>query len=238
RTLLADHPDFVAVGEGADRRDAVEAIAREKPDLVFLDVQMAEMNGLDVARALEARAGASGPSPAVIFVTAYDRYALSAFEVHALDYLLKPFDEERFAGALDRVRAHHATSETRDAHTRLLAVLRDLSRGDTVEETRSRGTTLRVADLEVDIRARRVTRAGAPVALRPKEFELLVALLKRAGDVITRRELLHEVWGYGDDVISRTIDTHVAELRRKLGHAAGVPGHIATVARTGYRLEI
>ncbi|HEU4563263.1 MAG TPA: response regulator [Gemmatimonadaceae bacterium] len=236
RTLLAEHADFAVVAECGDGRQAVEVIGRERPDFVFLDIQMPEMDGLAVAGALTRER-----PPAVVFVTAYDQYALRAFEVHALDYLLKPFDEERFLATLERVRAHQASAETRDAHARLLALLRDLSRGDVPglpERARAPGTVLRVAEIEVDVRGRTVRRAGAPVALRPKEFDLLVALLKRAGDVVSRRDLLHEVWGYSDDVVSRTIDTHVAELRRKLGCAPGQPGHIATVARMGYRLVV
>ena len=95
-----------------------------------------------------------------------------------------------------------------------------------------------VGDISVDPRTRTVRRGDLPVVLRPKEFELLVALMRRAGDVLGRRELLHDVWRYSDSVTSRTVDTHIAELRRKLAHAAGQPGHIATVARTGYRLEV
>jgi DNA-binding response OmpR family regulator len=82
-----------------------------------------------------------------------------------------------------------------------------------------------------------VTRAGAPVALRPKEYELLVALLRRDGAVATRHELLREVWGYDDSVTSRTVDTHMAELRRKLEPDPGNPRHLLTVRKTGYRLE-
>ena len=78
---------------------------------------------------------------------------------------------------------------------------------------------------------------AAPSSLRPKEYDLLRALVARAGAVVTRRELLAEVWGYRDDVSSRTVDTHVAVLRRKLGHAAEESGFILTVAKTGYRLK-
>ena len=73
--------------------------------------------------------------------------------------------------------------------------------------------------------------------LRPKEYELLRALVARAGAVASRRELLVEVWGYREDVSSRTVDTHVAVLRRKLGHRPEEPGYILTVAKTGYRLR-
>jgi two-component system LytT family response regulator len=257
RTLLAEHADFAVVGECGDGREALDAIPRVRPDLLFLDVQMAEMNGLEVARALERHADGADAAPlAIVFVTAFDQYAVRAFEVSALDYLLKPFDEDRFVATLDRVRAHRANGQTREAHARLLGVLRELSRGHAggaggAASAHGNGAaaavptaaprdaaTLRVADLEVDVRARVVRRGGTPVQLRPKEFDLLVALLKHAGDVVPRRLLLHDVWGYSDDVVSRTIDTHLAELRRKLGHRPGQPGHIATVARTGYRMEV
>ena len=240
RTLLAEHADFSVVAECGDGREALEAIGRLRPELVFLDVQMAEVDGVAVAQALE-RAGAAGAQPTVVFVTAFDQYAVRAFELRALDYLLKPFDEARFGATLQRVREQRASAETRDAHGRLLGLLRDLSRGEGVAMQGApvrAASVLRVADLDVDVRARAVRRGGAVVPLRPKEFDLLVALIKRAGDVVSRRDLLQEVWGYSEDVASRTIDTHVAELRRKLGHPAGTPGHIATVARTGYRLEV
>ncbi|MFQ5528936.1 MAG: LytR/AlgR family response regulator transcription factor [Gemmatimonadota bacterium] len=100
RTLLADHADIDLIGECEDGPAAVEAIERERPDLVFLDVQMPELTGFQVLERLE-----SAP-PEVIFVTAYDQYAIRAFDVHALDYLLKPFDRERFERALARARAN------------------------------------------------------------------------------------------------------------------------------------
>jgi DNA-binding response OmpR family regulator len=74
------------------------------------------------------------------------------------------------------------------------------------------------------------------VALRPKEFDLLAALIQRRGDVVSRDELLHQVWGYADEVFSRTVDTHVAELRRKLEPDPARPRHILTVRKAGYRL--
>jgi two-component system, LytTR family, response regulator len=98
--LLHGDPEVDLVGECATGRQAVESIRRLGPDLVFLDVQMPEMSGFDVIRALE-----GGPVPVVIFVTAYDRYALDAFEVHALDYLLKPFSRSRFQSSLRHAKA-------------------------------------------------------------------------------------------------------------------------------------
>jgi two-component system LytT family response regulator len=100
KDLLTDEPEFTLVGECANGLEAVAALQDNPCDLVFLDVQMPGLDGLEVARRL-----ASGSGPAVIFVTAYDCYALPAFEVHAVDYLLKPFDRERFQKALVWARA-------------------------------------------------------------------------------------------------------------------------------------
>jgi two-component system, LytTR family, response regulator len=99
RLLLAREEDFPIVAECGHGADAIEAIGRERPDVLFLDVQMPEVDGFEVLRRVE-----PGAVPAVIFVTAFDRYALQAFEQHALDYLLKPFSDERFAVVLERTR--------------------------------------------------------------------------------------------------------------------------------------
>lgn len=99
RQLLKGEEDFEIIGECANGRQAVAAIQKQRPDLVFLDVQMPRLGGFDVCAAV-----ADGPMPLVIFVTAFDQYALQAFEVHALDYLLKPFDRERFQKSLRHAR--------------------------------------------------------------------------------------------------------------------------------------
>ncbi len=99
RRLLANEEDFSVVGEAASGAEAVETINRLQPDLVFLDIQLPDGSGFDVIESLETR------QFQIIFVTAYDDFALRAFEVHALDYLLKPVDPIRFAGALARVRS-------------------------------------------------------------------------------------------------------------------------------------
>ena len=123
RTLLENEPGIEVVAECGDAPDALAIIERERPDLLFLDVQMPEMDGFDV---LEALAGKPSP-PAVIFVTAYDKYALRAFEVHALDYLLKPFDRERFSSALERAREFLMREKKKGAlDERLLALLADI----------------------------------------------------------------------------------------------------------------
>jgi two-component system LytT family response regulator len=120
RALLKGEPDFEIIGECADGQSAVDAIRAKQPDLVFLDVQMPELDGLGVVRTI-------GPEqmPLTIFVTAHDDYALKAFEVHALDYLLKPFDKARFQAALRWARGHIARERTGDLTERLTALLED-----------------------------------------------------------------------------------------------------------------
>ena len=95
----------------------------------------------------------------------------------------------------------------------------------------------RFGAIEIIPASRTVLRDGRPVGLTPKEFDLLLALLQRRGAVATRMELLTEVWGYSAAVLSRTVDTHVAELRRKLEGDPAAPRHILTVRKAGYRLE-
>jgi len=99
RSLLKDDSEIEIVGECSDGQEAVEAITALHPDLMFLDIQMPELDGFEVLEALDPES-----IPLVVFVTAYDQYALRAFQVHALDYLLKPFDRERFLEALVRVK--------------------------------------------------------------------------------------------------------------------------------------
>ncbi|WP_434048753.1 LytR/AlgR family response regulator transcription factor [Sorangium cellulosum] len=118
RMLLAGDPEVAIAAESGDGPGALELIRRLRPDLVFLDVQMPEMNGFEVMASLP-----PGELPAVIFVTAFDRYALRAFEVHALDYLLKPFDDDRFYDALRRAKAHLRLSRMSDLSQRLLSLL-------------------------------------------------------------------------------------------------------------------
>jgi two-component system, LytTR family, response regulator len=121
RKLLETEADIEIVGECADGGDAVAVSARQRPDLIFLDVQMPELDGFGVIERLEGQ-----PLPAVIFVTAYDRFALKAFEVHALDYLLKPFDRERFQKALERARQLVQQRQSGDLSHRLSSLIGDL----------------------------------------------------------------------------------------------------------------
>ncbi len=121
RSFLGKESDLEIIGECRDGREALEAIEAHEPDLVFLDVQMPEMDGFEVLEHLEAER-----LPTVIFVTAYDQYALKAFDVHAVDYLLKPFDRERFGEALERGRSEVERRQAGNVEQRLLALLRDV----------------------------------------------------------------------------------------------------------------
>ncbi len=118
RTLLVSEPDVEIVAECANGLEAVAMLADCKPDLLFLDVQMPELDGFEVLQNMAAE-----KIPAIIFVTAYDQYALRAFEVHALDYLLKPFDRERFAKTLQRARLQIQHKREGDLSERLQAML-------------------------------------------------------------------------------------------------------------------
>jgi two-component system LytT family response regulator len=116
--LLAAEPDVQVVGTAADGGAAIEAIRTVRPDLVFLDVQMPRMSGLDVVRAIGAAA-----MPATVFVTAYDQYALNAFDCAAVDYLVKPFKDDRFAESLRRARRQIESESRERLHEQMLTLL-------------------------------------------------------------------------------------------------------------------
>ena len=124
RNLLMEATDVEVVAECANGKDAIESLEESPPDLLFLDIQMPEVDGFDVLQAIGV-----GRVPAVIFVTAYDQFALRAFEAHALDYLLKPFDDERFGAALQRARERIRQQQGGDLDRRLQALLENV-RGD------------------------------------------------------------------------------------------------------------
>jgi two-component system LytT family response regulator len=207
RALLAQHGDFEIIAECSSGPETVDVVTTLRPDVVLLDIEMPDLSGLALVRELPE------PKPKVVFVTAHEQYAVGAFGVRALDYILKPFDEERFECTLARIR-------------------------DEVGEKRSPrgGSRPQLGDIVVDSGARRVYRAGRLIVLRRREFDALVRLMLHPGQVVTRSELLREVWGYKTDVVSRTVDTHIFELRRKLGLGPSEPGYIETVARIGYRM--
>ena len=118
---LASAPDFEIVGECENGREAIEQVGLLKPDVMFLDIQMPGQSGFDVLARLP-----QAQLPVVVFVTAFDRYAIDAFEARALDYLLKPVDDGRLAQTLERIRSHVRERETLSQHEKMLALLADV----------------------------------------------------------------------------------------------------------------
>ena len=148
RNGLQEEPDVEIIGECGDGFEAVQAITEKKPQLVLLDVQMPGLDGFGVLASLE------GPElPAVIFVTAFDRYALKAFEAHAVDYLMKPFSSERLHAAVQRARAEVDKSSSRELKAALSALLDDIQRERAYPEwllikREDRSVFLKVSDID------------------------------------------------------------------------------------------
>jgi DNA-binding response OmpR family regulator len=195
-------------------RAGLEAFARVNPDLVILDLMLPELDGFRVLRSLRK----DGDATPILVLTAKGEEAdkVRGLRMGADDYVTKPF------GLLELL-------------ARVEALLRRTQAG------RNRGDAMavhRFGVIEVDPAARTVCRASQPVELAPKEFDLLLALLRARGAVVSRLQLLREVWGYSSAVVSRTVDTHIAELRRKLEDNPASPRHIVTVRKTGYRIKV
>ena len=192
------------------------------PDLVVLDLMLPGMEGFRVLRALREQ----GRQVPVLMLTARGEEAdkVRGLSLGADDYVTKPF------GVLELL-------------ARVKALLRRAGAGAGVgangdgRAAPPRPAPQKFGDVEVDASTRSVTRAGETVPLAPLEFDLLVALLRRDGAVVSRLDLLREVWGYRAVVVTRTVDTHIAELRRKLESDPASPRHILTVRKTGYRLQ-
>ncbi len=145
KRFLAADPDIEIIGECGDGRTAIEATKELSPDLIFLDVQMPELDGFEVVETIGAER-----MPSVIFVTAYDTYALRAFEVHALDYLLKPYNSERFAKALERAKAQIKEQRAGELDERLTSLIEHLKQAPKYLERLVIKTSGRVFFLRVD----------------------------------------------------------------------------------------
>ena len=179
-------------------------------DVIILDLMLPDMDGYRVLRELRAR----GDATPVLVLTALGEEAdkVRGFRSGADDYVTKPFGLLELLARVDAL-LRRASSPAADGAARLV-----------------------FGDIVVDTGAHTVMRAGRAVPLRPKEYELLVALARRNGQVASRLELLREVWGYEESVVSRTVDTHMLELRRKLEIDPANPRHLLTVRKTGYRI--
>jgi two-component system LytT family response regulator len=124
REMLKEHPEVEVIAEARNGQEAIEAVANQNPDLVFLDVQMPDLDGFSVLQNLEV-----AQIPLIIFVTAYDQHALRAFDVHAVDYLTKPFDRKRFAEAIDHARVYMKGAKEPDT-ARILSMLQEIRAGE------------------------------------------------------------------------------------------------------------
>ncbi|HET6680262.1 MAG TPA: response regulator transcription factor [Gemmatimonadaceae bacterium] len=204
---IAEYEVLVA----ADGPSGLQKARTLSPDLVILDLTLPGLDGYRVLRAL--RDGGSQVPVLILTARTEESDKVMGFRLGADDYVTKPF------GVLELVARVEAVLRRAQAHS-----------GEHALPEHER-----FADVEVRTVARLVTRGGEPVDLSPKEFDLLMALMRRPNQVVTRAELLKDVWGYNASVVSRTIDTHVAELRRKLEPDPASPRHIMTVWKTGYR---
>jgi len=199
-------------GDGEEGLRRALVTGDQAADLILLDLMLPKLDGFRVLRELR-QAGIETP---VLILTARGEESdiVRGLRLGADDYVTKPF------GILE-----------------LLARVEALLRRSTSTGPSEPPRFETFGDVHIDLAARAVRRADQPVALTPKEFDLLVALLQRDGAVATRIELIREVWGYPGSVVTRTVDTHVAELRRKLEDNPAEPRFILTVPRVGYRLE-
>jgi two-component system alkaline phosphatase synthesis response regulator PhoP len=202
------------VATAEDGMAGLEAFAKVNPDLVILDLMLPELDGFRVLRSL--RQG--GHATPVLLLTAKGEEAdkVRGLRMGADDYVTKPF------GLLELL-------------ARVEALLRRMH-----GESTAAGDARKVHHfgvIEVDPASRTVRRASHTVELAPKEFDLLLALLRARGAVVSRLQVMREVWGYSAAVVSRTVDTHIAELRRKLEENPSSPRHIITVRKTGYRIK-
>jgi DNA-binding response OmpR family regulator len=195
----------------ADGPQGLGAARVAAPELVILDLMLPGLDGFRVLKAMRDE----GLDMPVLILTARGEEAdkVRGLRVGADDYVTKPF------GLMELL-------------ARVEALLRRRARAASTAAARE---TVRFADMEIDVGARVVRRGGREVSLSPKEFELLLALVRRQGAVASRIDLLREVWDYDASVLSRTVDAHVKELRRKLEDDPGNPRHILTVWKLGYR---
>jgi DNA-binding response OmpR family regulator len=210
-----------------DGGGALEAARKEHPDLIILDIMLPGMDGLEVCRQLR-RENGTATTPIVILTAKGDEIdKVVGLEVGADDYVTKPFGRREL---LARVRAllrradYPNASEDRQAQ----------GAGEPVEEPRPANRELVAGPLRIDLAGRRVNSRGQDLDLQPKQFDLLVYLVRNRGTVLTRDQLLHNVWGYDYAGDTRTVDVHVRWLREKLEEDPANPKLIQTVRGVGY----
>jgi two-component system alkaline phosphatase synthesis response regulator PhoP len=191
-----------------DGEAAINETFHSNPDIILLDVMLPKLSGLDVCRHLRTK----GITTPIIMLTSRGQETdkVVGLEVGADDYVTKPFSIKEL---LARVRAH----------------LRRAANGVRTLDKYKFG------DVELDFRKYRAVRAGRPIDLSPREFEILKCLILHENEIVTRDQLLDEVWGLENYPITRTVDNHIAKLRQKIEASPSDPEHIITVHRVGYR---
>ena len=183
------------------------------PDLVVLDLMLPGMDGYTILKKLRAE----GKDVPVLILTARGEEAdkVFGFRLGADDYVTKPFSLSELLARVQAILRRAKGGDHRD--------------GESLEE---------FGNVSINTLARSVKKGETEIALTPKEFDLLLALIRRRGAVASRLELLKEVWGHQAEVMTRTVDIHIAELRRKLEDDPSSPKHILTVWKAGYRLQV
>ena len=206
--LQSEGFDVAVAGTGPEGVDRARA---RDADLIILDLMLPGFDGYRVIRTLRG----DGIETPILVLTARGEEAdkVKGLRLGADDYVTKPFGAMELLARVDALLRRSRLSAAAPA------VLHQFG------------------DVEVNRAARTVKRRGEPIALTPKEFDLLIALMDRAGAVVPRGDLLRAVWGYQQDVSTRTVDLHVSEIRAKLEPNPAQPVHIITVRKTGYRFE-
>jgi DNA-binding response OmpR family regulator len=200
-----------AVFQAADGREAVETFRRHRPDLILLDLMLPELSGIEVCRIIRAESGVP-----ILMLTAKSAEIdkVVGLELGADDYVTKPFS---FRELLARVRA--------------------LLRRAEAQSQAAEPETIELGAVKVDLAGRRLLRDGETLPVKPKAFDLLVFLLRNAGHVFTRDQLLEHVWGYDYAGETRTVDVHVHWLRAQIESDPADPVYLETVRGVGYVLR-
>jgi two-component system alkaline phosphatase synthesis response regulator PhoP len=218
--IIEDEPDMVLglkdnfefegyeVATASDGAAGLERARSVKPDLVILDIMLPTLSGLEVCKTLR---GEGFDSP-IIMLTARGQEIdkVVGLELGADDYVTKPFS-------------------IRELLARVRAILRR------TDGSKKRLARYSFADVELDFEAYKAKRAGQDLDLSPREFELLRYLIERKGETVSRDRLLEDVWGYESYPSTRTVDTHIAKLRAKIGDSGSEPRHILTIHGVGYK---
>jgi DNA-binding response OmpR family regulator len=191
-----------------DGAAGLERALSEHPDVILLDVMLPKMNGLDVCRTLRRR----GVLTPIIMLTARGQEPdkVAGLELGADDYVTKPFGIREL---MARVRAQLR---------RVSQLTPELDRYE-------------FGGIEIDFRRHSATKLGTPLLLSPREFETLRYLVRRRGQIVTREELLDNVWGVSRYLFTRTVDNHIAKLRQKIERAPADPEYLITIHRIGYK---